>query len=101
MLRACFLSSLRSDHSLRSCPKSAGADFVEPSNGFHRYTLSRRAPSTTRPPVLTKAWGDKLPHMYLQASESASEGACAFPRPLALGSRRSLLEMVRRTISFA
>ena len=26
---ACFPSSLRSDHSLRSCPKSAVADFVE------------------------------------------------------------------------
>jgi hypothetical protein len=32
----------------------ADREGFEPSNGFHRYTLSRRAPSTTRPPVLTK-----------------------------------------------
>src|SRR4051812_48062268 len=30
----------------------ADREGFEPSNGFHRYTLSRRAPSTTRPPVL-------------------------------------------------
>src|ERR1700712_619846 len=29
----------------------ADREGFEPSNGFHRYTLSRRAPSTTRPPV--------------------------------------------------
>jgi hypothetical protein len=29
MLKACFSSSLRSDRSLRSRPKSAAADFVE------------------------------------------------------------------------
>src|ERR1700722_10159774 len=32
----------------------ADREGFEPSNGFHRYTLSRRAPSTTRPPVPTK-----------------------------------------------
>src|SRR5689334_22452324 len=31
----------------------ADREGFEPSNGFHRYTLSRRAPSTTRPPVRT------------------------------------------------
>ena len=40
-----------------TCWKKGLADRegFEPSNGFHRYTLSRRAPSTTRPPVRGRA----------------------------------------------
>src|SRR5258708_37662205 len=36
----------------------ADREGFEPSNDFHRYTLSRRAPSTTRPPVRTRKRGD-------------------------------------------
>src|SRR5215472_14284063 len=39
----------------------ADREGFEPSNGFHRYTLSRRAPSTTRPPVHAWEGGDTRP----------------------------------------
>ena len=39
----------------------ADREGFEPSNGFHRYTLSRRAPSTTRPPVRIGKWGNTRP----------------------------------------
>src|SRR5215471_16719080 len=35
----------------------ADREGFEPSNGFHRYTLSRRTPSTTRPPVHAREGG--------------------------------------------
>src|SRR6185312_8751098 len=39
----------------------ADREGFEPSNGFHRYTLSRRAPSTTRPPVRAREGGNTRP----------------------------------------
>ena len=45
----------------------ADREGFEPSNGFHRYTLSRRAPSTTRPPVLPGRVGNTRPGRPRQA----------------------------------
>src|SRR5258708_1654528 len=50
----------------------ADREGFEPSNGFHRYSLSRRAPSTTRPPVRTGKGEIHAPARRRKPSENMS-----------------------------
>src|ERR1700727_3983194 len=73
--------------------KIAPGDFVEPTNTVRCYTLSRRAPSTARPPLLAVA---RVPERT-QVIKSGSLPAGGLVRGSGLVARRDIVASVVRT----